>query len=127
MYELINRWDGECKVVYGRPRHPQSQGLVEQANGTMENMITAGMEQFSTKEWTKLLPVIQFNLNTSKSSSTKFMPFEITFNKLPNVGNKKITQNVIKRVMRFHFPLIKSNRPIRMFKSLLLLILPQEM
>ena len=26
--ETINRWDGDSKLVYGRPRHSQSQGLV---------------------------------------------------------------------------------------------------
>jgi len=77
------------KIVYGRPRHPQSQGLVEQANETMENMIGAAMEQYNTKEWAKLLPKIAYNLNTSKSSTMKFMPFEIVFNKKPNFGDKK--------------------------------------
>ena len=71
LVETINRWDGDCKLVYGRPRHPQSQGLVEQANGTVEKMIGAGMEQYQTKSWSKLLPIIQLNLNTSKPSSTK--------------------------------------------------------
>ena len=47
------------------------------------------MEQYGTKEWTKLLPTIQFNLNTSKPQSTKIMPFEVFFNKKPNFGNKK--------------------------------------
>ena len=77
MVEMVKRWDGDCKLVYGRSRQPQSQGLVEQANGTVEKMIAAGMEQYQTKEWTKLLPTIQFNLNTSKPSSTKIMPFEV--------------------------------------------------
>ena len=47
------------------------------------------MEQYKTKEWSKLLPLIQYTLNTSKPSSTKYMPFEIFFNKEPNVGSKK--------------------------------------
>jgi hypothetical protein len=63
--------------------------LIEQANGTIEKMIASAMEQYQTKEWTKLLPTIQFNLNTSKPSSTKIMPFEVFFNKKPNFGNKK--------------------------------------
>jgi hypothetical protein len=57
----IMSWDGECKIVYGRPRHPQSQGLVEQANGIVEKMIAAGIKQFKTKEWSKLLPTIQYS------------------------------------------------------------------
>ena len=48
MVELIKRWDGDCALIYGRPRHPQSQGLVEQANGTVEKMIAAAMEQQKT-------------------------------------------------------------------------------
>ena len=87
---MIASWDGDCKIVYGRPRHPQSQGLVEQANGTVENMIGAAMEQYNTKSWAKLLPKIAYNLNTSKSSTMKFMPYEIVFNKKPNFGDKKI-------------------------------------
>ena len=43
-------------------------------------MIASAMEQYGTKEWTKLLPTIQFNLNTSKPQSTKIMPFEVFFN-----------------------------------------------
>ena len=87
--QSISSWDGDCKIVYGRPRHPQSQGLVEQANGTVENMITAAMEQHKTKAWTRLLPGVIYTMNTSKSSTTKFMPFEVTFNKKPNVGASK--------------------------------------
>ena len=36
--------DCECKRVYGRLRNSQSQGLVEQMNGTMEGMITSYVE-----------------------------------------------------------------------------------
>ncbi len=82
-------WDGECKIIYGRPRHPQSQGLVEQANGTIERMLMALMAQHKTKEWTKFLPLVMYNLNTSRSSSTKFMPYEVTFNLKPNTGSEK--------------------------------------
>jgi hypothetical protein len=62
--QSIASWDGDCKIVYGRPRHPQSQGLVEQANGTAERMLAAAMEQQKTKEWTKLLSQVMYNLNT---------------------------------------------------------------
>ena len=71
MVEMIKRWDGDCKLVYARPRYLQSQGVFEQANRTVEKMIAAAMEQFQTKEWYKILPRIQFNLNTLKPSSTK--------------------------------------------------------
>ncbi len=47
------------------------------------------MEQFKTKEWSKILPLIIYNMNTSKPSSTKIMPYQVVYNKLPNLGNKK--------------------------------------
>ena len=86
----ICKWDGDCQIIYGRPRHPQSQGLVEQANGTVETRISSLMEQEKTKDWPSLLPMIMYTLNTSKSSTTKFMPYEVTFCRKPNSGIKKL-------------------------------------
>ncbi len=56
--QALMEWDGECKIIDGRPRHPQSQELVEQANGTVERMLAAAIEQFKTKQWAELLPVV---------------------------------------------------------------------
>ena len=33
---MMKSWPGETKIVHGRPRHPQSQDLVEKSNGTMD-------------------------------------------------------------------------------------------
>ena len=71
----IKTWDGECQVIYGRPRHPQSQGLVEQSNGTVERMLAAGMEQNKTEKWSSLLPIIQFNLFISIQPSLCLMKY----------------------------------------------------
>ena len=69
MLDLIKGWEGSCKTVHGRPRHPQSQGLVEQSNGTMEKMIAAMIAQFKDNDWVNYLPKIMFNMNTQRSSS----------------------------------------------------------
>ena len=87
--ELIDEWDDNCECIYGRPRHPQSQGLVKQSNGTAEMMIAAELKARKTTKWTELLPTIMFNLNTSVSSSTLFMLFEVLMNKKPNAGKNK--------------------------------------
>ncbi len=92
--EMIASWPGECEIIYGRPRHPQSQGKVEQANGTVEALLTAAMAQFKTKEWSKLLPLVQYTMNTNRSSQSKFMPYEILFNKKPNEGTIKQFYNM---------------------------------
>ena len=39
--EVLAKWPGQVQLVSGRPRHPQSQGLVEQAHYTLERMIAA--------------------------------------------------------------------------------------
>jgi hypothetical protein len=70
MVNLVESWEGSCKIVHGRPRHPQSQGLVEQANGTLENMLRSMMVQFNRKDWVSFLPKIMFNLNTNKHTGT---------------------------------------------------------
>ena len=73
--ELINDWEGDCKIIHGRPRHPQSQGLVEQANGTLERMLASFMVQFNDNDWEGFLPKIMYNLNTQQSSCEYFFYF----------------------------------------------------
>ena len=46
---LVTKWEGDCELRYGRPRHPQTQGLVKQANGTAEKMLAAAIEQNKKK------------------------------------------------------------------------------
>jgi len=54
--ELINGWDqGRCTIVHGRPRHPQSQGKVEQSNRTLSEMLAAFKIQFNTEKWVKII------------------------------------------------------------------------
>ena len=59
---------GKCKIIHGRPRHPQSQGLIEQSNGTMKVMLVSILLEEKTDNWPSLLPKIMFNLNTQKHS-----------------------------------------------------------
>jgi len=61
MRKLVEDWEGDCKCCYCRPRHPQSQGLVEQSNGTAENRLAAMIEQFKQRDWVKLIPKLQYD------------------------------------------------------------------
>ena len=61
---LIKDWNGECTLIYGRPRHPQTQGLTEQASGTVERQLGALMVQFKNEKWCELLPKVMYNMNT---------------------------------------------------------------
>lgn len=49
--ELSEMWSGgpiQCKLVNGRPLHPQSQGAVERANQDICNMLATWMREFKT-------------------------------------------------------------------------------
>lgn len=58
--DVLSTWPGQVQLVSGRPRHPQSQGLVEQAHYTMERMISAKIVESGSKcpPWTDWLPHI---------------------------------------------------------------------
>ena len=93
MRELVNDWPGECKIVHSRPRHPQTNGLVEQSNGTVKTMLSAmmiqiGLDKEASKDWPTLLPRVMFNLNTQRHSATKYSPYHLAFKQLPNLGNQ---------------------------------------
>ena len=70
MINMLAKWEGDVKIIYGRHRHPQSQGLVEQSNGIIETMISAMMDQQKTKDWVSLLPQVMYVMNITRSSST---------------------------------------------------------
>ena len=56
--EVLATWPGQVQLVSGCPRHPQSQGLVEQAHYTLKRMISAKIVESGSKSppWTDWLP-----------------------------------------------------------------------
>ncbi|KAK4878163.1 hypothetical protein RN001_010669, partial [Aquatica leii] len=43
--EIVSYWP-DCKIVHGRPRHPESQGSVERSNQDVENMLRSWMTPY---------------------------------------------------------------------------------
>ena len=58
--EVLTVWPGQVQLINGRPRHPQSQGLMEQAHYTLERMLSAKVSEAGIKlpPWTDWLPHI---------------------------------------------------------------------
>lgn len=50
--DIVALWP-HCKIVHGRPRHPQTQGSVERANGDIENMMRAWMIDNNSTNWSR--------------------------------------------------------------------------
>ena len=97
MTEEIAKWIGDCELRYGRPRHPQSQGLVEKGNGSITAML-ASMKASSDKpqqfKWSDNLPKVMFNMNTDYHSSIRTTAFRAVFGIEHNTGDKKTTTNI---------------------------------
>ena len=88
---LITGWDqGGCTIVHSRPRHPKTNGKVEQSNRTMEEMIAAFKIQNQTSKWVQFLPKVMYNMNTQVHSATKKTPYEIAFGLRANNGKKNL-------------------------------------
>ena len=58
--ELLKSWHSDIQLVSGRPRHPQSQGLVERAHYTLQRKLSAETSRVKVKSppWSKWLPRI---------------------------------------------------------------------
>ena len=63
--ETLTLWPGQVVIINGRPRHSQSQGLVEKGNHCVEMQIQAMKQEWSgtgNAPWTDWLPRIQYML-----------------------------------------------------------------
>ena len=85
--DLLKCWNSNIQLVSGRPRHPQSQGLVERAHQTLHKKMAAEISAsgMKTPPWSDWLPRIVCKLDflnlylfssnfTLKDLSTKFYP-----------------------------------------------------
>ena len=75
----------KIKVINGRPRHPQTQGLVEQANGVAKTKINAWMADTGSKYWPDALSIVEAQMNNQKHTSLPrhLTPYQVFHNKGP--------------------------------------------
>jgi len=83
-------------ILNGRPRHPQTQGLVERGNQTLESALGKWMQSNNRKDWSKGkqinrliiiserllnlgLAQVVYSINTSSAQTTKKSPYELVF------------------------------------------------
>jgi transposase InsO family protein len=78
------------KIHFASVRHPESNGLVERANGIIMTGIMKFIFNQPRGKWPDELIKVVWSHNTTISRSTGFRPFKILF------GNKAITQEKAK-------------------------------
>ena len=54
--DLVGMWS-ETRIINGRPRYPQSQGLIERANGTLDVKLSTWIEDNNREDWSAGLPL----------------------------------------------------------------------
>ena len=79
--ELKHIWT-DLLIIHGRPRHPQSQGCIERANGDLEIKLGKWIQD-NQKGWSSDLPLVVYGMNTPVSSTTKTTPYERVFGQNP--------------------------------------------
>ncbi|XP_044261307.1 KRAB-A domain-containing protein 2-like isoform X2 [Tribolium madens] len=98
--QLSSRWHS-CKIVNGRPRHPQFQGSVERSNQDVENMLRAWLNDNHSTNWSLGCYYVQWQKNSSYNGIIKRTPYKALFgvdfslgllsSNLPKEIAKKIT------------------------------------
>lgn len=83
--ELVELWP-TCKIINGRPRHPQSQGSIERCNQDVENMLRAWMSDNSSTEWSIGCYFVQFQKNSSHHRTIGRSPYRALFGHDPVTG-----------------------------------------
>ena len=63
-------WQSDIQIIHGRPRQPQTQGVIERAHKTLEQKLATQISSTDTS-WTKKLPHVVCKLNLAKSFNCK--------------------------------------------------------
>ncbi|XP_005096011.1 KRAB-A domain-containing protein 2-like [Aplysia californica] len=97
--ELKKVWPN-LKMVDGKPRHPQSQGSVERANGDIKDMLVAWKADNDSQDWLTGIKFVHFQKNSSLHSGTKCSPYSAMFGCEARVGltTSSLPEEVIARI-----------------------------
>ncbi|CAM4828642.1 unnamed protein product, partial [Rotaria magnacalcarata] len=66
-------------IINGRPRHPQSQGLVERGNAFVQKILGKWLETNNSLDWPSGLGPVMLAINNCIPQSTKKTPYELVF------------------------------------------------
>ncbi|XP_066971895.1 KRAB-A domain-containing protein 2-like [Macrobrachium rosenbergii] len=98
-------------MVHGKPRHPQSQGSVERANGDIKDMLVAWMGDNDTNDWSIGIKFVQFQKNSSFHSGIGRAPYTAMFGCDAKVGlaTSSLPQEIIQRMQTCSTDIIVTN------------------
>jgi transposase InsO family protein len=77
MIELAALWN--CSHITSSARHPQTNGVVERANGVLKKLIRTWKKKNRGKSCASFLPIIVHQLNITKHDTIGISPYEYAF------------------------------------------------
>lgn len=89
---MMKRFWPRTKLVHGSPRHPQSQGSVEKANGDIKRMLS-GLMREKKMCWVDLLKQVQWTKNMVNHRVIGMSPYEAVFGQ-KHASPMKISEQV---------------------------------
>ncbi|CAB4424874.1 unnamed protein product [Rhizophagus irregularis] len=93
--ELVGLWPS-VKIINGRSRHLQSQGLVERGNGILQQKLGKWRETSGRKDWSYGLRLVILSMNNSICRSHKKTPYELVYGDKPR-GNCSLIDELFAR------------------------------
>ncbi|CAF1544076.1 unnamed protein product [Rotaria sordida] len=99
---LTKLWPG-LLIINGRPRHPQSQGLVERGNAVVQQLLGKWLDENVTTDWPSGLGPVMYAINISVARTINQTPFEVVFEQQPR------TDDYTWKCIETH---LKTNQPI---------------
>jgi len=92
-------------VVHSKPRTPQTNGLIEQANGVRKSKILTWMTEMESTEWCLALPEAMLSMNRQVHSTTGKSAYEILFRQLmpdcPRISTAQRSTAVV--IKKYHY------------------------
>ena len=108
------------KLLMSTAFHPQTDGASERAIRTTAQVLRA-MVQPDQHDWAEKIPMVEYALNSSISSSTGFAPFELNYGHMPEMmshvdtgrtllppGVETFVRQVLENLAMAHDTIIKS-------------------
>ena len=74
--DFLQKW--RVRQIFASGEHPETNGLVEKANGTLTSAFAAFVN-FQHTDWDEKVADAAFCINTAKQSSTEISPFELIY------------------------------------------------
>ena len=108
------------KLLMSMAFHPQTDRVSERAICTIAQVLQA-MVQPDQHDWAEKIPMVEYALNSSISSSTGFAPFELNYGHMPkmmsrvdkgrtlsSLGVKMFIRQVLENLVMAHDTIIES-------------------